>query len=150
MLPTRQTIRGFTLLELMVVIAIISIIASLSAPTFTRQIAKAKLIEAQNLAAQHQSLVEEFILLHGKFPSNTEFDLIKQTLTDDSIAKSISVDSQNASMGNIMITLNNSTGITENQYLKYTRDAGRNWQCSSDLDSNILPLQCESVAGVEE
>jgi type IV pilus assembly protein PilA len=134
----------------MVVIAIISIIASLSAPTFTRQIAKAKLIEAQNLATQHQSLVEEFILLHGSFPTETEFDLIKQTLADDSIAKSISVESQNRNMGNILITLNDSTGITENQYLRYSRDANRNWQCSSDLDNNILPLQCDSVIGVEE
>jgi type IV pilus assembly protein PilA len=150
MLFSRLTIRGFTLLELMVVIAIISIIASLSAPTFTRQIAKAKLIEAQNLATQHQSLVEEFILLHGSFPTETEFDLIKQTLADDSIAKSISVESQNRNMGNILITLNDSTGITENQYLRYSRDANRNWQCSSDLDNNILPLQCESVTGVEE
>ncbi|WP_219704036.1 pilin [Marinomonas lutimaris] len=150
MLFSRLTIRGFTLLELMVVIAIISIIASLSAPTFTRQIAKAKLIEAQNLATQHQSLVEEFILLHGSFPTETEFDLIKQTLADDSIAKSISVESQNRNMGNILITLNDNTGITENQYLRYSRDANRNWQCSSDLDNNILPLQCESVTGVEE
>jgi type IV pilus assembly protein PilA len=150
MLFSRLTIRGFTLLELMVVIAIISIIASLSAPTFTRQIAKAKLIEAQNLATQHQSLVEEFILLHGSFPTETEFNLIKQTLADDSIAKSISVESQNRNMGNILITLNDSTGITENQYLRYSRDANRNWQCSSDLDNNILPLQCESVTGVEE
>jgi type IV pilus assembly protein PilA len=150
MLFSRLTIRGFTLLELMVVIAIISIIASLSAPTFTRQIAKAKLIEAQNLATQHQSLVEEFILLHGSFPTETEFNLIKQTLADDSIAKSISVESQNRNMGNILITLNDSTGITENQYLRYSRDANKNWQCSSDLDNNILPLQCESVTGVEE
>ena len=150
MLLSRQATRGFTLLELMVVIAIISILASLSAPTFTRQIAKAKLIEAQNLATQHQSLVEEFILLHGSFPSEAEFNLIKQSLADDSIAKSISVDNQNKNMGNIVLTLNNSTGITENQYLKYSRDANRNWKCLSDLDSNILPLQCESVAGADE
>lgn len=150
MLLSRLTTRGFTLLELMVVIAIISIIASLSAPTFTRQIAKAKLIEAQNLATQHQSLVEEFILLHGSFPSEAEFNLIKQTLADDSIAKTISVDGQNKSMGNIVLTLNDSTGITENQYLKYSRDANRNWQCLSDLDNNILPLQCESVEGEDQ
>tara|TARA_R110001606_G_scaffold380052_1_gene540386 strand:+ start:119 stop:571 length:453 start_codon:yes stop_codon:yes gene_type:complete len=150
MLLSRLTTRGFTLLELMVVIAIISIIASLSAPTFTRQIAKAKLIEAQNLATQHQSLVEEFILLHGSFPSEAEFNLIKQTLADDSIAKAISVDGQNKSMGNILITLNDSTGISENQYVRYSRDASRNWQCSSDLDNNILPLQCESIKGAGE
>lgn len=150
MLLSRLSTRGFTLLELMVVIAIISIIASLSAPTFTRQIAKAKLIEVQKLATQHQSLVEEFILLHGSFPSEAEFNLIKQSLAEGSITKSISVDSQNKGMGNIVLTLNDSTGITENQYLRYSRDADRNWKCLSDLESNILPLQCDSAAGADE
>lgn len=147
---SRLTIRGFTLLELMVVIAIISILASLSAPTFSRQIAKAKLIEAQNLATQHQALVEEYILLNGSFPSSTEFNLIKQTLDDDSIAKSISVENQNNATGDILISLNDTTGISEDQYLKYSRDANRNWSCVSDLDSQILPLQCDSLGEVNE
>jgi len=150
MLLSRLTVRGFTLLELMVVIAIISILASLSAPTFTRQIAKAKLIEAQNLATQHQSMVEEFILLHGSFPTESEFDLIKNTLAEDSIVKSISVDDQNQSSGNLTLKLNSSTGVSENQYLKYTRDINRNWHCSSDLEVNILPVQCESLVGEGE
>jgi len=150
MLPSRLTIRGFTLLELMVVIAIISILASLSAPTFTRQITKAKLIEVQNLATQHQSLIEEFILLHGSFPSETDFNLIKHTLDADSIVKSITVNDQSKGTGNIQLTLNDSTGITENQYLKYARDTNRNWHCTSDLAANVLPLPCKSLAGDEQ
>ncbi|NLQ18824.1 prepilin-type N-terminal cleavage/methylation domain-containing protein [Marinomonas sp. M1K-6] len=146
MLLFRHTQRGFTLLELMVVIAIISILASLSAPTFTRQITKAKLIEAQNLATQHQSLVEEFILLHGSFPSTAEFNLIKHSLDPASLVKSITVEDQDKEVGNIQITLNDNTGITEGQYLKYSRDANRNWHCTSDLEANVLPQQCESLA----
>ena len=147
---SRLTMRGFTLLELMVVIAIISILASLSAPTFSRQIAKAKLIEAQNLATQHQALVEEYILLNGSFPTSTEFNLIKQTLANDSIAKSISAENQNNATGDIVISLNDATGISEDQYLKYSRDVNRNWSCVSDLDSQILPLQCDSLAEINE
>ncbi|ETX11636.1 hypothetical protein MUS1_10235 [Marinomonas ushuaiensis DSM 15871] len=150
MLLSRLTMRGFTLLELMVVIAIISILASLSAPTFTRQISKAKLIEAQNLATQHQSLTEEFILLYGYFPSTSDFNLIKRTLPEDSIVKSITVDNQSDSTGNILLKLNSNTGITEDQYIQYTRDADRNWICTSDLDANILPVQCKSIAGEDE
>ncbi|RCX00424.1 pilin [Marinomonas foliarum] len=129
MLLSRQLMRGFTLLELMVVIAIISILASLSVPTFTRQIAKAKLIEAQNLATQHQSVIEEFILLHGSFPNKAEFNLIKNSLADKSIAKSITVDSANKMTGSLILTLNSNTGIDENQYLRYSRDSSRNWTC---------------------
>lgn len=146
----KHDVRGFTLLELMVVIAIISILASLSAPTFTRQIAKANLIEAQNIATQHQSLVEEFILLSGTFPSEAEFNNFKNTLASDSVAKSITIENPSAATGTIIITLNGSTSITENQYLKYSRDANRNWQCTSDLDSKILPLKCQAIKGEDE
>ncbi|MEO9274150.1 pilin [Marinomonas sp. 5E14-1] len=147
---SRPYLRGFTLLELMVVIAIISILASLSAPTFTRQIAKAKLIEAQNLATQHQSLVEEFILLNGDFPTNSEFDLIKSTLSENSIVKSIIVENQSNDTGDIKLTFNTSTAIAEGEFLTYSRDSNRNWSCSSDLDNNILPNQCVSTSAGEE
>ncbi|MEP3351330.1 MAG: pilin [Marinomonas sp.] len=147
---SRPYLRGFTLLELMVVIAIISILASLSAPTFTRQIAKAKLIEAQNLATQHQSLVEEFILLNGDFPTSSEFDLIKSTLSESSIVKSIIVENQSDDTGDIKLTFNTSTAITEGEFLTYSRDSNRNWSCSSDLDDNILPNQCVSASTGEE
>ncbi|NVK75608.1 prepilin-type cleavage/methylation domain-containing protein [Marinomonas sp. CT5] len=147
---SRIALHGFTLLELMVVIAIISILASLSAPTFTRQIAKAKLIEAQNLATQHQSLIEEFIMLHGSFPNQNEFNLIKQTLKPDSIAKSLTVENQNKRDGDFLLTLNDNTGITEDQYLRYTRDSNNNWKCVSDLETKILPINCESQSGDEE
>ena len=142
--------RGFTLLELMVVIAIISILASLSAPTFTRQIAKAKLIDAQNIATQHQAIVEEYILLNGHFPSSDDFEQIKRTLTEDSIVKSVSVANQNKAQGDVIITLNDSTEINEGQTLTYQRDANRNWVCISNLSAQILPQQCSQQTEVSQ
>ncbi len=146
----RNVQQGFTLLELMVVIAIISILASLSAPTFTRQIAKAKLIDAQNIATQHQAIVEEFILLNGHFPSTEEFALYRRTLADNSIVKSLTVKNQNNISGDLVLTLNNSTDITEGQMITYQRDSNRNWSCTSDINEQLLPQQCTSSIGEEE
>ncbi|RBO79658.1 pilin [Marinomonas aquiplantarum] len=146
----RNVQQGFTLLELMVVIAIISILASLSAPTFTRQIAKAKLIDAQNIATQHQAIVEEFILLNGHFPSTEEFALYRRTLADNSIVKSLTVKNQNSISGDLVLTLNNSTDITEGQMITYQRDSNRNWSCTSDINEQLLPQQCTSSIGEEE
>ncbi|WP_394183986.1 pilin [Marinomonas posidonica] len=146
----RNAQQGFTLLELMVVIAIISILASLSAPTFTRQIAKAKLIDAQNIGTQHQAIIEEFILLNGHFPSAEEFKLYKRTLADKSIVKSLAVKNQNNISGDLVLTLNNSTDITEGQVITYQRDSNRNWSCTSDINQQLLPQQCTSSVGEKE
>lgn len=146
--PTKQ--QGFTLLELMVVIAIISILAAFSAPTFVRQITKAKLVEAQNLATQNQSLVEEYILLNGKFPAEQAFKKLVQPLPDDSIAKSIAVTDPSEATGNIVITLNENTGIKAGQTITYTRDENRQWHCESDLNESVLPPKCTSIATTSE
>ena len=136
---------GFTLLELMVVIAIISILAAITAPTFTRQITKAKLVEAQNIATQSQSFIEEYILLNGSFPSSTEFAEIAPVVASDSIVKSIAVSDQEAGAGSVTVSLNSNTGVSEGNYLKYSRDENSNWSCESDMTSNLLPQQCTTV-----
>ena len=137
---------GFTLLELMVVIAIISIIASLSAPSFVRQIAKAKLVEAQNIATQHQAIVEEFILINGVFPSSAQFAPLKRTLPDDSAVKSVQVKDNDGVTGHLVISLNADTGIDDGQYFDYQRDSDQNWQCTSDLEQALLPGHCQEIA----
>ncbi|MCV2402890.1 pilin [Marinomonas sp. C2222] len=138
------SMRGFTLLELMVVIAIISILATLSTPSFIRYVAKAKLLEAQNIATQHQSIIEEFILINGKFPSGADFNLIKASLADNSIVSSINVENENDSTGDLKLILSESTGVTEGQYFIYSRDENRNWTCTSDLNDNLLPPLCQA------
>ncbi len=137
---------GFTLLELMVVIAIISIIASLSAPSFVRQIAKAKLVEAQNIATQHQAIVEEFILINGVFPSSAQFAPLKRTLPDDSVVKSVQVKDNDGVSGHLVISLNADTGIDDGQFFDYQRDSDQNWQCTSDLEQALLPGHCQEIA----
>ncbi|MGR0279859.1 pilin [Marinomonas dokdonensis] len=136
---------GFTLLELMVVIAIISIIASLSAPSFVRQIAKAKLVEAQNIATQHQAIVEEFILINGAFPSSTQFSPLKRTLPDNSVVKSVQVKDNDGMTGHIVISLNADAGIDDGQYFDYQRDSDQNWKCTSDLEQALLPSHCQEI-----
>jgi prepilin-type N-terminal cleavage/methylation domain-containing protein len=51
----RMTKQGFTLIELMVVIVIISVLASLAIPRFTEASAKAKVAEAPRVIASYES-----------------------------------------------------------------------------------------------
>ncbi|GAB3475279.1 pilin [Marinomonas epiphytica] len=139
-------LNGFTLLELMVVIAIISIIASVSAPSFIRHISKAKLVEAQNIASQHQSLIEEYILLNGAFPSADTFNAVKTSPHSDSIVKSIAVSDISKQTGSLTLTLNTTTGISSGNTFTFKRGADHRWQCQSTLAANLLPDQCQEVA----
>lgn len=141
-----KKLNGFTLLELMVVIAIISIIASFSAPSFIRHISKAKLVEAQTVATQHQALIEEYILLNGNFPSTETFNAIKSTPDSDSLIKSIAVKDISSTAGALVLTLNETNGIHSGAILNYTRNNNNQWQCQSDLQANILPDQCQELS----
>ena len=56
------TNRGFTLIELMIVVAILAIISAIAIPAYTGYIKTAKLTEAQNNLAALRLAEEEFFL----------------------------------------------------------------------------------------
>ena len=63
--------KGFTLVELLVVIAIIAALAALSTPVVLKQQKKAAATEAVNNAKQHFILLFEFDQDNGKYPGDS-------------------------------------------------------------------------------
>jgi len=70
--------RGFTLVELLVVIVIIAALAGLTAPMVIRQRKKADQTEAVNNAKQIGLAMFEFENAYGTFPDNTTADQVKE------------------------------------------------------------------------
>ena len=64
--------KGFTLVELLVVIAIIAALAALSTPVVLKQQKKAAATEAVNNAKQHFILLFEFDQDNGQYPGSSE------------------------------------------------------------------------------
>ncbi|EPI8039724.1 pilin, partial [Neisseria gonorrhoeae] len=62
--------KGFTLIELMIVIAIVGILAAVALPAYQDYTARAQVSEAILLAEGQKSAVAGYCPNHGKWPEN--------------------------------------------------------------------------------
>ncbi|HFA5443561.1 TPA: pilin, partial [Neisseria gonorrhoeae] len=62
--------KGFTLIELMIVIAIVGILAAVALPAYQDYTARAQVSEAILLAEGQKSAVTEYYLNNGEWPEN--------------------------------------------------------------------------------
>ena len=63
---------GFTLIELMIVVAIIGILAAIAIPQYQNYVARAQVSEALVLASGAKIAVAEYASTNGKYPANNE------------------------------------------------------------------------------
>ncbi|WP_118820746.1 pilin [Neisseria meningitidis] len=74
--------KGFTLIELMIVIAIVGILAAVALPAYQDYTARAQVSEAILLAEGQKSAVTEYYLNHGIWPANNNSAGVASTASD--------------------------------------------------------------------
>ena len=140
--------KGFTLIELMIVIAIIGILAAIAIPAYQDYTVRSKVSEGLNLAGAAKLAVSEtYDSLGGFALNNTSYGL--------PLAASISgnyVASVSAVQGTISVVYNNNLGGTANAttlMLNATTVAGSvNWNCAitiaagSTMPAKYRPANC--------
>ncbi|MBC7192841.1 pilin [Marinobacter sp.] len=134
--------QGFTLIELMIVVAIIGILAAVAIPAYQDYTARAQVSEAMTLASGVRSAVTEYYSSEGDFPANNTSAGISGTIEGSY------VDSVVVSSGVITAKMK-SSGVSEGIASKtlelspVTTAGSVQWVCqSSDLDSKYLPSSC--------
>ncbi|HEZ6220773.1 TPA: pilin [Neisseria meningitidis] len=84
--------KGFTLIELMIVIAIVGILAAVALPAYQDYTARAQVSEAILLAEGQKSAVTEYYLNHGIWPkNNTSAGVATSTDIKGKYVKSVTV-----------------------------------------------------------
>ena len=132
--------KGFTLIELMIVVAIIGILASIAIPAYQDYIARAKMSEVMTLASGDKSRVSEYYQVEGSYPAAANIDDLTAPANSDYIS------AVGLTTGVLTYTL---AGIkatdVDGKIVTYTpTDNGGNisWACTSDAAQKWLPKGC--------
>lgn len=153
----KQTASGFTLIELMIVVAIIGILAAIATPMYRAHIARTQVAEGISLAYGFKTGLAEFYHSQGRFPDQVPPPNGPLTLTaigttiSGKYVRNISLSSA-GSTATVLVTMRNAapvaSSIRGSKLALITTDAGKRWTCGdknagTTLETKYRPAACK-------
>jgi type IV pilus assembly protein PilA len=136
--------KGFTLIELMIVVAIIGILAAVAIPAYQDYIARSQVSEAVSLTAGGKTPMAEWFADKGTWPSTA--DMVMGNLAGkyvSSITISLGGGTSNSlALMSTMKTAGVNSAVTGGTLILETAE-GRQWSCTAgSLSSKYRPAAC--------
>jgi len=136
--------QGFTLIELMIVVAIIGILAAIAIPAYQDYTKRAHVSEGLSLAGGAKASVSEYFASEGTWPSNnTDVGLGLPTTITGNAVRSVTVNGSS-----ITIVYKTKVDSTNNALVLQGANTGGTigWTCqaaaSNGVQSKYLPANC--------
>ena len=137
--------KGFTLIELMIVVAIIGILAAIAIPAYSDYTERAKVSELVTIGSSCKGTVTEFYQSEGNFPDNNDEAGCNATQTE----KITSITVSDGGATGLITVVSNLTRATGSFILVGTpvsaTDDSVEWTCNtSTIIPKFLPANCRT------
>ena len=135
---SKQMQKGFTLIELMIVVAIIGILAAVALPAYKDYTVRAKVTEVMLAASAGKDAVAEHFNVKGSLPTSTDLALATQS---SKFVASVTWDGSliTATASSVETNISGAT-IT----LKPTQSGDvLNWTCGGSISAVYRPASCK-------
>lgn len=141
---------GFTLIELMIVVAIIGILAAIAIPAYQDYTIRAQISEGLNLSAGAKNAISTFYTDRGTWPTNNaqagisaNTDIVGNYVTQVTITNGV-IDIEYGGQANAAIS-----GMAIQLTPDTTNPGSVDWNCASagpEIQNKHLPAACRTAA----
>ena len=139
--------QGFTLIELMIVVAVIGVLSAIAIPQYQKYVAKAEGAAALATLTGLKTNVEAYTVENGKFPAEanrSEIGIPSAALGTIKLPETAPTTAEGA----ITFDFNDtSSPLNQGKDLLLNRDPNGGWTCTATTtDQSILPKGCKTAS----